>query len=192
MSAPDSPLLKDFIFDRLQVAATAATPASACNHRPPDARAALLRSPARASWEATASTPWLRSSAMRPISPLPASRGTIIQVNARDLDTLQVDRSRLPPSCRAVPSGRGQRSMDCGRRHLRFGSSPSGRRRQLPGRAVGTSLMDGSAPGTALKGAVGEVRPGKGGETFGKTFSSPSPDPIPPLPKTFGIYRIPV
>ena len=121
MSAPGLPLLrKDFIFDRLQVAATAATPASAL----------LLIVLAR------------------------ESGARIIQVNARDLDTLQVDRS----ACLRLAE-RFHQAGDNEAWIAASGISASDHLRQAAGAGyqavlVGTSLMDGGAPGAALKGLL--------------------------------------
>ena len=156
MSAPGLPLLrKDFIFDRLQVAATAATPASALLlivRLTPDA--ALLRS-LREQAEAHGIDAVVEIFDEADLALARESGGTDHSGERPGSGYAASGSLRLPPSCRAVPSGRGQRSMDCGERHLRFGSSPSGRRRRRPRPCLsGPSLTDGGAPGAALKGLL--------------------------------------
>lgn len=136
MSAPGLPLLrKDFIFDRLQVAATAATPASALLlivRLTPDA--ALLRS-LREQAEAHGIDAVVEIFDEADLALARESGARIIQVNARDLDTLQVDRSACLRLAERFHQAGDNEAWIAASGHLRFGSSPSGRRRRLPGRA---------------------------------------------------------
>ena len=182
MSASGLPLLrKDFIFDRLQVAATAATPASALLlivRLTPDA--ALLRSCASRR-EAHGIDAVVEIFDEADLALARESGARIIQVNARDLDTLQVDRS----ACLRLAE-RFHQAGDNEAWIAASGISASAHLRQAAGVGyqavlVGTSLMDGGAPGAALKG-LKRPRLGKE-ETFREKLSLPSPAD-PPLPKT--------
>ena len=153
MSAPGLPLLrKDFIFDRLQVAATAATPASALLlivRLTPDAT--LLRS-LREQAEAHGIDAVVEIFDEADLALARESGARIIQVNARDLDTLQVDRS----ACLRLAE-RFHQAGDNEAWIAASGISVSNHLRQAVGVGyqavlVGTSLMDGGAPGAALKG----------------------------------------
>lgn len=155
MSAPGLPLLrKDFIFDRLQVAATAATPASALLlivRLTPDA--ALLRS-LREQAEAHGIDAVVEIFDEADLALARESGARIIQVNARDLDTLQVDRS----ACLHLAE-RFHQAGDNEAWIAASGISASAHLRQAAGAGyqavlVGTSLMDGGAPGAALKGLL--------------------------------------
>ena len=155
MSAPGLPLLrKDFIFDRLQVAATAATPASALLlivRLTPDA--ALLRS-LRVQAEAHGIDAVVEIFDEADLALARESGARIIQVNARDLDTLQVDRS----ACLRLAE-RFHQAGDNEAWIAASGISASDHLRQAAGAGyqavlVGTSLMDGGAPGAALKGLL--------------------------------------
>ena len=82
------------------------------------------------------------------------SGARIIQVNARDLDTLQVDRS----ACLRLAE-RFHQAGDNEAWIAASGISASDHLRQAAGAGyqavlVGTSLMDGGAPGAALKGLL--------------------------------------
>ena len=155
MSAPGLPLLrKDFIFDRLQVAATAATPASALLlivRLTPDA--ALLRS-LREQAEAHGIDAVVEIFDEADLALARKSGARIIQVNARDLDTLQVDRS----ACLRLAE-RFHQAGDNEAWIAASGISASDHLRQAAGAGyqavlVGTSLMDGGAPGATLKGLL--------------------------------------
>lgn len=155
MSAPGLPLLrKDFIFDPLQVAATAATPASALLlivRLTPDA--ALLRS-LREQAEGHGIDAVVEIFDEADLALARESGARIIQVNARDLDTLQVDRS----ACLRLAE-RFHQAGDNEAWIAASGISVSDHLRQAAGVGyqavlVGTSLMDGGAPGAALKGLL--------------------------------------
>ena len=155
MSAPGLPLLrKDFIFDPLQVTATAATPASALLlivRLTPDA--ALLRS-LREQAESHGIDAVVEIFDEADLALARESGAKIIQVNARDLDTLQVDRA----ACLRI----AERHHEAGDNEVWIaasGMSAPDHLRQAAGvgyqaALVGTSLMDGGAPGPALKGLL--------------------------------------
>lgn len=148
---PGTPLLrKDFIFDPLQVVATAATPAAALLlivALTPDA--GLLRS-LREQAESFGIQAVVEVLDHRDLELARESGARIIQVNARDLDTLRVDRA----ACLAL-------ARDCPPQHDETWIAASGitRREHLDEAArsgfsaalVGTALMTGGRPGAALQ-----------------------------------------
>ena len=178
MSAPGLPLLrKDFIFDRLQVAATAATPASALLlivRLTPDAT--LLRS-LREQAEAHGIDAVVEIFDEADLALARESGARIIQVNARDLDTLQVDRSACLRLAERFHQA-GDNEADCGGRHLRFGSSPSGRRRRLSGRACRDQPHGRRRARRGVEGLLmGKGKTGRGETFLKKSFLLPSPGP---------------
>lgn len=151
MAGPGLPLLrKDFIFDPLQVTATAATPASALllivRLTPDAARLRALREQA----EAAGMDAVVEIFDEADLALARESGARLIQVNARDLDTLKVDRAAcLRLAARRAPadgevwiaaSGMSEAA------HLRQ-AADAGYQAAL----VGSSLMSGGAPGVALK-----------------------------------------
>lgn len=144
------PLLrKDFLLDVLQVEATAATPASALlliARLTPDARVLRdLREAAEAHGMAAVVEVFDRAD----LALARESGARIIQVNARDLDTLTVDREAALALIRSRPPEPGElwiaaSGMDSFA-HL-AGAGRAGYRAAL----VGTALMAGGRPGAAL------------------------------------------
>lgn len=106
---PGTPLLrKDFIFDPLQVRATAATPAAALLlivALTPDA--ALLRR-LREQTESLGMQAVVEVCGKKDLVLARESGARIIQVNARDLDTLRVDRQACLELARQCPPERGE------------------------------------------------------------------------------------
>ncbi|MFR7733516.1 MAG: hypothetical protein ACLU7D_09240 [Collinsella sp.] len=129
-------LRKDFIFHQLQVMETASTPASALLlivRLTPDARELrVLREQA----EAYGMQAVVEIFDEGDLALARESGARIIQVNARDLDTLETDRQAcLRPG--ETPPGRG--SVDSRQRHERRGASQGSRGSGLPGRIDGHS-----------------------------------------------------
>ncbi len=152
MAGQGLPLLrKDFIFDPLQVRATAATPASALLlivRLTPDA--ALLRS-LREQAEAFGMDAVVEVFDETDLALARESGARIIQANARDLDTLAVDRAAcLRLAERHHAAGDGEcwiaASGISAPRHLRQ-AHEAGYQAVL----AGTGLMDGGTPGNALR-----------------------------------------
>ncbi len=154
MTGPGLPLLrKDFLFHPLQIAMTAATPASALLlivRLTPEAR--ILRN-LREQAEAHGLHAVVEVFDAKDLALARDSGARIIQVNARNLETLAVDRNaclRLAEQCRAQTSGAEERwiaasGMDHAE-HLR-GAANMGYDAVL----VGTALMAGGQPGAALR-----------------------------------------
>ncbi len=145
------PLLrKDFLFDPLQIAATAATPAAALLlivGLTPDA--ALLRQ-LREQAEALGMQAVVEVFDADELALARASGARIIQVNARDLDTLRVDRQACLELARQCPPERGE---------IWIAASGMEAPDQLRAAAeagydaalVGTALMKDGQPGAALR-----------------------------------------
>jgi len=151
MAAAGLPLLrKDFLFDPLQVAATAATAASALLlivRLTPDA--ALLRS-LREQAETYGMDAVVEVFDEGDLALARESGAKIVQVNARDLDTLSVDRSRCLQLAERFRYGGNEEiwiaaSGISACEHLRQ-ASDAGFQAVL----VGTSLMKDGKPGLAL------------------------------------------
>ena len=151
MTSPGLPLLrKDFIFHPLQVAATAATPASALlliARLIPDV--AGLRA-LREQTEACGMDAVVEVFDEADLRLARESGAQLIQVNARDLDTLRVDRVaclRLAERCRVGGTGEIWIAASGMERpeHLRQ-AADCGYQAAL----VGTALMRGGKPGRAL------------------------------------------
>ena len=145
------PLLrKDFIFDPLQVRATAATPAAALLlivALTPDA--ALLRR-LREQTESLGMQAVVEVCGKKDLVLARESGARIIQVNARDLDTLRVDRQACLELARQCPPERGEiwiaaSGMDR-REHLEEAA-----RAGFSAALVGTALMQEGQPGAALR-----------------------------------------
>ena len=145
------PLLrKDFIFDPLQVRATAATPAAALLlivALTPDA--ALLRR-LREQAESLGMQAVVEVCGKKDLVLARESGARIIQVNARDLDTLRVDRQACLELARQCPPERGEiwiaaSGMDS-RDHLEEAA-----RAGFSAALVGTALMQEGQPGAALR-----------------------------------------
>lgn len=157
MAGPGLPLLrKDFIFDPLQVEATAATPASALllivRLTPDASRLRELRERA----EGYGIHAVVEVFDEGDLALARQSGARIIQVNARDLDTLHVDRAaclRLAEKCRNAdqPEIWIAASGIAAPEHLRQAADVG-----YHAALVGTSLMDGGAPGEALKTLLGK------------------------------------
>ena len=149
------PLLrKDFIFDPLQVAATAATPASALLlivRLTPDANELrALREQAESHGMQAVVEVFDRED----LRLARESGARIIQVNARDLESLAVDRDACLQLIQACPPVNGElwiaASGMCSAEHLRAAAS-AGYHAAL----VGSALMEGGAPGEALAAMLG-------------------------------------
>lgn len=144
------PLLrKDFVFDSLQVASTAATPASAllliARLTPSAADLQTLREAAEAHGMAAVVEVFNAAD----LACARESGARIIQVNARDLESLQVDREAPLELARAYPPLPGEvwiaaSGMDSFE-HLER-AAEAGYQAAL----VGTALMAGGKPGAAL------------------------------------------
>lgn len=148
---PGTPLLrKDFIFDPLQVRATAATPAAALLlivALTPDA-ALLCR--LREQAESLGMQVVVEVCGKKDLVLARESGARIIQVNARDLDTLRVDRQACLELARQCPPERGEiwiaaSGMDR-REHLEEAA-----RAGFSAALVGTALMQEGQPGAALR-----------------------------------------
>ena len=154
-NGPRVPLLrKDFIFDPLQVRATAATPASALllivRLTPDSATLRALREQAE-SYGIQAVVEIFDAEDLRLAR---ESGARIIQVNARDLESLAVDRDACLKLIRACPPASGElwiaASGMSSADHLRAAAS-AGYHAAL----VGSALMEGGAPGEALAALLG-------------------------------------
>ena len=154
-TGPRVPLLrKDFIFDPLQVRATAATPASALllivRLTPDAATLRALREQAE-SYGIQAVVEIFDAEDLRLAR---ESGARIIQVNARDLESLAVDRDACLKLIRACPPASGElwiaASGMSSADHLRAAAS-AGYHAAL----VGSALMEGGAPGEALAALLG-------------------------------------
>lgn len=144
------PLLrKDFIFDPLQVAATAATPASALLlivRLTPDA--ATLRD-LREQAESHGIQAVVEVFDREDLRLARESGARIIQVNARDLETLKTDREAALDLARACPPQEGETwiaASGIGRGEHLLAAAQAGFSAAL----VGSSLMEGAQPGRAL------------------------------------------
>lgn len=154
-NGPRVPLLrKDFIFDPLQVRATAATPASALLlivRLTPDA--ATLRA-LREQAEGYGIQAVVEIFDAEDLRLARESGARIIQVNARDLESLAVDRDACLKLIRACPPASGElwiaASGMSSADHLRAAAS-AGYHAAL----VGSALMEGGAPGEALAALLG-------------------------------------
>lgn len=145
-----TPLLrKDFLLDPLQVEATAATPASALLlivRLTPDARA--LRD-LREAAEARGMTAVVEVFDMADLSLARASGARVIQVNARDLDSLRVNREAplaLIGACPPEPGELWITASGMGSFEHLARAAHAGYRAAL----AGTALMAGGCPGAAL------------------------------------------
>ena len=154
-NGPRVPLLrKDFIFDPLQVRATAATPASALLlivRLTPDA--ATLRA-LREQAEGYGIQAVVEIFDAEDLRLARESGARIIQVNARDLESLAVDRDACLHLIQACPPANGElwiaASGMSSAEHLRAAAS-AGYHAVL----VGSALMEGGAPGEALAALLG-------------------------------------
>lgn len=154
-AAPLPLLRKDFIFDSLQVRATAATPASALLlivRLTPEAR--LLRQ-LREEAEGFGLHAVVEIFDAADLRLARESGARIIQVNARDLQTFAVDRAACLSLARSCPPENGEIWV-AGQRHQPRGTSGPGRRSGLPGRPGGYG-SDGSRE--ARRGPGGPVGP---------------------------------
>ena len=147
---PGTPLLrKDFIFDPLRVRATAATPAAALLlivALTPDA--ALLRR-LREQAESFGMQAVVEVCGRKDLALARESGARLIQVNARDLDTLRVDRRACLELARQFPPEQGEiwiaaSGMD------RRGHLEEAARAGFSAALVGTALMADGEPGAAL------------------------------------------
>ncbi|MDE5880083.1 MAG: indole-3-glycerol-phosphate synthase, partial [Desulfovibrio sp.] len=149
--APALPLLrKDFIFDLLQVAATAATRASALllivRLTPQIAELRALREAAEGFGLAAV----VEVFDEKDLSLARESGARVIQVNARDLESLEVDREAPLALIRAFPPLPGEvwiaaSGMDS------FGHLARAADAGYAAALVGTALMAGGEPGAALR-----------------------------------------
>ena len=154
-NGPRTPLLrKDFIFDPLQVRATAATPASALLlivRLTPDA--ATLRA-LREQAEGYGIQAVVEIFDAEDLRLARESGARIIQVNARDLESLAVDRDACLQLILACPPANGElwiaASGMSSAEHLRAAAS-AGYHAAL----VGSALMEGGNPGEALAALLG-------------------------------------
>ena len=154
-TGPRVPLLrKDFIFDPLQVRATAATPASALLlivRLTPDA--ATLRA-LREQAEAYGIQAVVEIFDAEDLRLARESGARIIQVNARDLESLTIDRDACLRLIQACPPANGElwiaASGMSSAEHLRAAAS-AGYHAAL----VGSALMEGGTPGEALAALLG-------------------------------------
>ena len=154
-TGPRVPLLrKDFIFDPLQVRATAATPASALllivRLTPDAATLRALREQAE-SYGIQAVVEIFDAEDLRLAR---ESGARIIQVNARDLETLAIDRDACLQLVRAFPPASGElwiaASGMSSPEHLRA-AAEAGYHAAL----VGSALMENGTPGEALAALLG-------------------------------------
>lgn len=157
--APLPLLRKDFIFDELQVAATAATPASALLlivRLTPDAR--TLRR-LRESAEAHGMEAVVEVFDGHDLALARESGSRIIQVNARDLESLAVDRRAALRLIDRHPPQAGERWIAAsGMREP--GHLAEAAQAGFVAALVGTALMAGGRPGAALAALLGrEARP---------------------------------
>ena len=154
-NGPRVPLLrKDFIFDPLQVRATAATPASALLlivRLTPDA--ATLRA-LREHAEGYGIQAVVEIFDAEDLRLARESGARIIQVNARDLESLAVDRDACLQLIQSCPPANGElwiaASGMSSAEHLRAAAA-AGYHAAL----VGSALMEGGAPGEALAALLG-------------------------------------
>ena len=154
-NGPRTPLLrKDFIFDPLQVRATAATPASALLlivRLTPDA--AILRA-LREQAEGYGIQAVVEIFDAEDLRLARESGARIIQVNARDLESLAVDRDACLQLIQACPPANGElwiaASGMSSAYHLRAAAS-AGYHAGL----VGSALMEGGNPGESLAALLG-------------------------------------
>ena len=143
-------LRKDFIFHPLQVAATLAGPASALLlivRLTPDER--LLRDMREAA-EAQGADAVVEVFDERDVAVARESGARIIQVNARDLVSLKVDREaslRLPETCRPRP---GELWVAASGMHCRADLEAAARA-GFHAALVGSALMEEGRPGEALR-----------------------------------------
>lgn len=154
-NGPRVPLLrKDFIFDPLQVRATAATPASALllivRLTPDAATLRALREQAE-SYGIQAVVEIFDAEDLRLAR---ESGARIIQVNARDLESLAVDRDACLQLIQACPPAKGElwiaASGMSSAEHL-LAAASAGYHAAL----VGSALMEGGTPGEALAALLG-------------------------------------
>ena len=154
-NGPRVPLLrKDFIFDPLQVQATAATPASALLlivRLTPDA--ATLRA-LREQAEGYGIQAVVEIFDAEDLRLARESGARIIQVNARDLESLAVDRDACLQLIQSCPPANGELWIAASgmsrAEHLRAAAA-AGYHAAL----VGSALMEGGAPGEALAALLG-------------------------------------
>lgn len=154
-TGPRVPLLrKDFIFDPLQVRATAATPASALLlivRLTPDA--ATLRA-LREQAEAYGIQAVVEIFDVEDLRLARESGARIIQVNARDLESLAVDRDACLRLIQVCPPAKGElwiaASGMSSAEHL-LAAASAGYHAVL----VGSALMEGGTPGEALAALLG-------------------------------------
>lgn len=154
-AGPRPPLLrKDFIFDPLQVQATAATPASALlliARLTPDAR--LLRQ-LREAAEAYGMQAVVEVFDADDLRLARESGARVIQVNARDLESLKVDRAACLALARTFPPQEGETWVAASGmsrpEHLRA-AADAGFHAVL----AGSALMEGGRPGPALAALLG-------------------------------------
>lgn len=148
-------LRKDFIFHQLQVMETGFHPGfRPAAHRAPDAGCTELRV-LREQAEAYGMQAVVEIFDEGDLALARESGARIIQVNARDLDTLETDRQ----AC--LDLGKLRRDGEvwiAGQRHERRGASQGSRGSGLPGRIDGTALMDGGKPGEKLAAILEETR----------------------------------
>lgn len=148
---PGTPLLrKDFIFDPLQVRATAATPAAALLLIVALTPAVSLLRRLREEAEAFGMQAVVEVFDERELELARESGARIIQVNARHLDTLRVDRAACLELARRCPPEQGETwiaasGMVC-RAHLEEAAAAG-----FHAALVGTALMRGGRPGAALR-----------------------------------------
>lgn len=164
-AGPRPPLLrKDFIFDPLQVRATASTPASALLlivRLTPDA--AMLRA-LREQAESFGLQAVVEIFDAEDLRLARQSGARIIQVNARDLESLAVDREACLQLARACPPGADElwiAASGMSRPEHLAAAGRAGYRAAL----VGSALMENGAPGAALAALLG---------TAAKTGEKPS------------------
>ncbi len=82
------------------------------------------------------------------------SGARIIQVNARDLDTLKTDRQACLDMAKFRREGGG---VDSGQRHERRGASQEAAEAGFQAVLMGTALMDGGKPGEKLAAILEET-----------------------------------
>ena len=164
-TGPRVPLLrKDFIFDPLQVRATAATPASALllivRLTPDAATLRALREQAE-SYGIQAVVEIFDAEDLRLAR---ESGARIIQVNARDLETLAIDRDACLQLVRAFPPASGEQwiaaSGMSSPQHLKA-AAEAGYHAAL----VGSALMENGTPGEALAAMLGATAKSGGERT---------------------------
>ena len=165
------PLLrKDFIFDPLQVAATAATPASALllivRLTPDVTELRALREQAESHGMQAVVEVFDRED----LRLARESGARIIQVNARDLETLKTDRGAALDLARTCPPQDGETwiaASGIGRGEHLLAAAKAGFHAAL----VGSSLMEGAQPGRALSGLLEEAA--KGARVLGESREKP-------------------